>query len=197
LDVPTLSNITIAGVMLGWVVFAAGILLRARGQPAVKRARERASVAAIVVQGIGFGLVWGFRRAPHTMILPMPIWVGFTLTILAIVIAVGSAWMGARAIRILGKQWSLEARIREDHELITAGPYAVVRHPIYTAMLGLLIGTGLAVSQPLAFLAGTIVFIAGTMVRVRLEERLLRAGFGASYEAYASRVPAFVPWLKL
>ena len=182
--------------MLGWAIFWAGILLRPRAQASVKRARDRASLAAIVIQGVGFGLVWGIRRPLHTLLLPLPDWAGLALTILAILIAVGSAWMGATAIRILGKQWSLEARIREDHELITTGHYAIVRHPIYTAMLGLLIGTGLAVSRPLALLAGLLVFIAGTTLRVRLEEKLLRTGFGPTFEAYASRVPAFVPWLK-
>lgn len=182
--------------MLGWVVFIAGVLFRPKSQAAVKRARDRVSVAAMLIQGVGFGLVWNIRRPSHTLILPLPPWAGLCLTILAIVIAVGSALMGVAAIRILGKQWSLEARIREDHELITSGPYSIVRHPIYTAMLGLLIGTGLAFSQPLAFVVGALVFLAGTALRVRVEEKLLRSGFGASFEAYADRVPAFVPWLK-
>jgi protein-S-isoprenylcysteine O-methyltransferase Ste14 len=73
--------------------------------------------------------------------------------------------------------------------------YARVRHPIYTGMLGMLLATGLAASRPAALLAGLIVFWVGTLIRIRSEERLLRAAFGAEYDNYARRVPAVVPWI--
>jgi protein-S-isoprenylcysteine O-methyltransferase len=115
------------------------------------------------------------------------------LTGFAIALALGSAWLGAAAIRTLGKQWSLQARIIQDHDLITTGPYRFVRHPIYAAMLGLLLGTGLAFSRPVGLGAGLLTFLVGTALRVRVEERLLRATFGETYDAYARQVPAVVP----
>lgn len=115
------------------------------------------------------------------------------LTGFAVALALGSAWLGAAAIRTLGKQWSLQARITEDHDLITTGPYRFVRHPIYTAMLGLLLATGLAFSRPVGLGAGLLTFLAGTVLRIRVEERLLRATFGETYDAYARQVPAVVP----
>jgi protein-S-isoprenylcysteine O-methyltransferase Ste14 len=62
-------------------------------------------------------------------------------------------------------------------------------------MLGMLIATGIAVSYWQALVIATFVFLAGTLIRVRSEERLLRETFGAEFEAYAQRVPALLPGL--
>ena len=99
------------------------------------------------------------------------------------------------AVRTLGKQWAIAARIVEDHQLITEGPYRLVRNPIYSGMFGMLIATGLVVSVWWALLPAIIVFWYGTSIRVRSEEQLLRESFGAKFEEYASRVPPLVPRL--
>ena len=99
------------------------------------------------------------------------------------------------ALRTLGKEWSLTARLVEGHKLATTGPYAYVRHPIYTGMLGMLLSTGLAVSHWVAIIVALVIFFAGTIIRVRSEERLLREAFGEEFENYAQRVRAIVPGL--
>ena len=77
-----------------------------------------------------------------------------------------------------------------------SGPYRVVRHPIYTSMLCLLFGTGLLVT-PLALLAvSVLVFIVGTEIRVRIEDRLLASRFNDKFLDYQRRVPAYIPFLK-
>jgi protein-S-isoprenylcysteine O-methyltransferase Ste14 len=98
-------------------------------------------------------------------------------------------------VRTLGKQWSLAARVLEGHDLITSGPYSVVRNPIYTGMFGMLLATGLAISHWIGLLIAVIVFSIGTAIRVRSEEKLLRGAFGEKFEAYARKVPAVVPFL--
>ena len=85
------------------------------------------------------------------------------------------------------------ARVIEGHELIRQGPYAVVRNPIYLAMLVLLIAMGLAVSHWQALVIAAAVFWVGTAIRIRTEENLLRANFDAQFEEYARAVPAFLP----
>jgi protein-S-isoprenylcysteine O-methyltransferase Ste14 len=60
-------------------------------------------------------------------------------------------------------------------------------------MLGMLVATGLALSRPLALLLGVLVFCAGTVIRVRAEERLLRTAFGETWQAWARRTPALIP----
>jgi protein-S-isoprenylcysteine O-methyltransferase Ste14 len=81
----------------------------------------------------------------------------------------------------------------EGHELIGRGPYALVRNPIYLAMLGMLLATGFAFSRWQALAAATVVFLIGTEIRIRSEETLLRATFGTQFEDYARRVPALFP----
>jgi protein-S-isoprenylcysteine O-methyltransferase Ste14 len=96
-------------------------------------------------------------------------------------------------MKTLGKEWSITARMVEDHKLATEGPYARVRHPIYTGMLGMLIATGLAISHWIALIAAIVIFAIGTLIRVRIEERLLRETFGQQFEDYARHVPAVLP----
>jgi len=96
-------------------------------------------------------------------------------------------------VRTLGKQWALAARLVEGHKLITVGPYAYVRNPIYTGMLGILIATGLAMEHWIALIAAIVFFAVGTVIRVRSEEKLLRGAFGEEFEEYARRVPAVLP----
>jgi protein-S-isoprenylcysteine O-methyltransferase Ste14 len=110
-------------------------------------------------------------------------------------LSVGSVWLNVVAIRTLGKQWSVAARLREAHKLVTEGPYRVVRHPIYAANFGLLLATGLAFSRLGPLLLASLAFWIGSVIRVRGEERLLREAFGEEYEAYARRVPALFPRL--
>ena len=114
---------------------------------------------------------------------------------LAIVLAISSVGLVIASLRELGKQWSLEARVLEGHKLITTGVYGVVRHPIYTAMLGMLLATGLAVSHWLIVIIGLIVFLIGTRIRTNLEERLLRAAFGEEFENWKAKVPGLIPFL--
>jgi protein-S-isoprenylcysteine O-methyltransferase len=93
----------------------------------------------------------------------------------------------------LGRQWSVAGRILPDHALIRHGPYALLRHPIYTAMALMLLATGIAMSSWLGMAAGVSLFVLGTMIRVHFEERLLRQRFGVAFEEYAAAVPAFLP----
>ena len=193
LDAGTLSIVGKFGVLAGWFGCGTGVWLRRRGPVAGDRARDGGSLAGILIQAAGFAMVWGPRRPDGTPIVPMSLVTWVLLTGFAVGLALGSAWLGAASIRTLGKQWSLQARITQDHDLITTGPYRFVRHPIYTAMLGLLLATGLAFSRPVGLGAGLLTFLAGTALRIRVEERLLRATFGETYDAYARQVPAVVP----
>jgi protein-S-isoprenylcysteine O-methyltransferase Ste14 len=110
-----------------------------------------------------------------------------------IAIAIASDWFCFAAARTLGKQWALVARVIEGHELIQQGPYAVVRNPIYFAMLGMLVATGLTISRWQTLIAAIVLFTIGTEIRIRSEEALLREVFGPRFEEYARRVPTFFP----
>ena len=77
--------------------------------------------------------------------------------------------------------------------LMACGPYRFVRNPIYTGMLGMLVATGLAMEHWTALIVAVILFAVGLVIRVRSEEKLLRAAFGKEFEDYAQRVPAVMP----
>lgn len=152
-------------------------------------------VAGIVLQGLSYAIVWIVRRPWFTPMFGSSNFVDVALTLVVILLAVASVWFCLAAIRTLGTQWSLAARVVEGHKLVTQGPYSVVRNPIYTGMFGMLLATGLAVSHWIGLLIAIMVFTIGTLIRVRSEEKLLREMFGTEFDAYARDVAAVIPYL--
>jgi protein-S-isoprenylcysteine O-methyltransferase Ste14 len=98
------------------------------------------------------------------------------------------------ARRHLGKNWSQAVTIKEGHELIRSGPYALVRHPIYSGFLLTFVGTAVARGEWRGLIA--VALVLGALWRkLRLEEKWMRAQFPESYEAYSQRVAALVPYI--
>jgi protein-S-isoprenylcysteine O-methyltransferase Ste14 len=195
IELEPIPTATFAVVLLCWFAFFVPLARRGSQGKGSRQARDRTSWIGISLQGLGFGIVWGVHRPYFSSLVHAGPIVDVGIGIITDAIAIGSVWLATSAIGTLGKEWSLEARLVEGHRLVTDGLYARVRHPIYTAMLGSLVATGLAVGHPLAIPMALVPFGIGTLVRVRLEEQLLRDAFGAQYDAYAARVPAVLPRL--
>ena len=157
--------------------------------------RDPVSRVGIGLQMVAFAAVFGLRRRPLGSIVPMPEWLAWAVVAVQILIGGFSVWLSAAAVRMLGKQWTYVARTIEGHELITQGPYRLVRNPIYLAMFGMMVAFGLSLTIWPGLLAAIAIFLIGTMIRIRSEEKLLRATFGTQFEDYARRVPAFLPGL--
>ncbi len=175
-----------------WVGYGLAFLARRR-PPEAKRARTNRSIRGIAIVGVGFMLAWALRRHATTLFIPASRLVSFPVEILAVPIGIASVWLTLASIRTLGKQWSLKAVLVTEHQLITNGPYARVRHPLYTGMLGLMLATSIANATWWGALLAMAFGIAGTLVRIRYEEALLREAFGAEFEIYQRRVPALWP----
>jgi protein-S-isoprenylcysteine O-methyltransferase Ste14 len=185
-------------VMSCWFAFAGIFILRKKPPTPPDEKRERGSWFGVALQGAAYGLVWGVHRPGFTPIAAgtqSSEAIAIAADVLAVLAAAGSVWLITAAVRTLGKEWSVTARLVEGHKLATSGPYSRVRHPIYTGMLGMLVATGLAISRWQALLVALVVFFVGTIIRVRSEEKLLREAFGKQFEDYAQRVPAIVPGL--
>ena len=182
-------------VMICWFVFAGNFLLRKKPPSPPDQKREPGSLFGVVLQGVSYAIVWGVHRTMFTPFVSHSESLALAASVLAIIAAISSVWLTMSALKTLGKEWSLTARLVEGHQLATSGPYAYVRHPIYTGMLGMLVATGLAVSHWTALPGALVVFFVGTVIRVRSEERLLRGAFGEQFERYARRVPALLPGL--
>jgi len=149
-------------------------------------AKDRSARAGMVFQGMAKIIVW---IVPARYVPNWRMAVGMLLSILGILTV-------QAALRHLDKQWRLDAALNADHQLIRTGPYAVVRHPIYTAMFAMVMGTGFMLARWPAVIAAAILHIVGTEIRIRSEERLLRSRFGEEFDAWASRVWAYVPFIR-
>jgi protein-S-isoprenylcysteine O-methyltransferase Ste14 len=116
-----------------------------------------------------------------------PFWIGAVVTVGGLLFAV---W----ARRHLGSNWSRAVTIKQGHELITTGPYALVRHPIYTGILTGFLGTAIALSQVRGFIGFVLVLLA-LWAKLRMEEEWMRSQFGETYATYAHHTAALVPYL--
>jgi protein-S-isoprenylcysteine O-methyltransferase Ste14 len=182
-------------VVATWFVSSAYFLIARRKRPpqTEEAKRDPKSYRGIAIQSVAIFAVWVFHRNDLGPLLPMPQWAMVVILIAAIVIAILSLWLSIAAIRTLGKQWTYVARVIEGHRLITEGPYNLVRNPIYLAMFGALVATGLVFSKWWAFFPAVVVFLVGTWIRIRSEEKLLCATFGQEWTDYTRRAPAMFP----
>jgi protein-S-isoprenylcysteine O-methyltransferase Ste14 len=127
-------------------------------------------------------LAWRFVPAGRVVFL-----VGVALTWLGVAFAI---WARIH----LGADWSGTVAIKEGQRLVRSGPYALVRHPIYTGILLGFIGTALAIGELRGLLAVALITIA-CLLRIRIEERWLLEEFGAEYEQYRREVKALIPFV--
>ena len=184
-----------AAVILSWLAFAAAFLFRTRPPRTAAVRSTTQYLPGLILQAVGFAAVWNWRRQLLTHIVELPFAIEIALAVFTVVLAFVSAGFTISAIRVLGKQWAVFAQLVEDHALITTGPYSVVRHPIYTGLFGLLIATGLSMSTWQGLVLGVAFFAAGTVLRLRSEERLLAETFGETFQEYRKRVPSFLPFI--
>lgn len=191
-SVPT----SITQIAVFWLLSAAFFvsLFRAfsRRSPETGAKRDSRSRLGIIIQSIGIGLAgFGTVRA----VLPpfsLPAIIG---TLGVILLMGGSIAIFAASSRALGRNWSLVARTRSDHELIRNGPYAHVRHPIYLGMLLFLFGLAVTLGHWIQLIVAVPVFLVGTAIRTRLEDGLLEQSFGDAFRSYRSSTPALIPKL--
>lgn len=95
----------------------------------------------------------------------------------------------------IGQNWSSAVSVKVEHQLVRTGPYAVVRHPIYSGILLATAGTALVRREPRGFIA-LLILIFGFTVKLRMEERLMRTTFGSEYDDYTKSTGALVPRLR-
>jgi protein-S-isoprenylcysteine O-methyltransferase Ste14 len=116
---------------------------------------------------------------------PAIFFVGFLFAVAGLLFTV---W----ARRHLAANWSADVTIKAGHQLITSGPYAWVRHPIYSGLLLGFAGSAVALGQRRGIVAVVVVGLA-LWRKLRIEERGMRQLFGERYTAYAQRVAALIP----
>jgi protein-S-isoprenylcysteine O-methyltransferase Ste14 len=131
-----------------------------------------------------------------------PNWLGLPLTpqtavlgILGNVLCIGGILFAIWARVTLGSNWSGSvATLKQDHELIQRGPYAFVRHPIYTGFFLAMIGTALTVGLRASYI-GVLLGSTAFLMRIPVEERLMTEQFPDTYPAYKTRVKGLIPFV--
>ncbi len=175
-----------------WLAFELVLALRRRADPRRDKNAD-AGTAWKVWLTIGLSL----SATIVTLGLPVPrlpapievrLWTGCTLLALGLIIR----W---RAVRTLGRMFTVNVAIREGHELVEDGLYRWLRHPSYTGVFVLLVGWGIGfgnwLSLALAVVGPTIVLVH----RIKVEERALAEAFPDRYPAYAARTSRVIPWV--
>ena len=161
-----------------------------RKSPETAAATSSGSRAGILLQMAGFAITgFGFIR-----IAVAPLSAITSLQTLVVIALMGSAIaLFVTSSNALGRNWSLVARTRSDHELVRTGPYARVRHPIYLAMLLFLLALSIALGHWGQLLLGMPIFLVGTKIRIDAEDRLLEQSFGDAFRQYRDATPALFP----
>jgi protein-S-isoprenylcysteine O-methyltransferase Ste14 len=161
--------------------------LRARrhGPPAEKAEGNDAASIASVIASIAV------LASPHSLWRHLELHApALLVTGMVVVVLAAAATVWSRLA--LGDMWSSAAVAKRGHALRTTGPYAITRHPIYTWMLVLLLGTTL--TQRLGRWIALLPIVAVMLwLKARTEERLLRDAFPGEYDRYREQVPALIP----
>jgi protein-S-isoprenylcysteine O-methyltransferase Ste14 len=171
----------------GWVVWLMPFFLVKRNSAKPEK-RDRRARWGIVLEGLAYSLLWQSKfwaRPPENWRMALSVFFFISAGLLS--------WTGVRA---LGRQWRVDAGLNADHELVQSGIYRVVRHPIYTSMLCLLLGTGFMITPLPMLLLSLLLFMIGTEIRVRIEDGLLAARFGDQFRKFQRRVPALHSLLR-
>lgn len=190
-----------AGLIVRWMgaFWLVALILWCVAALTTKRAVQRQTGASRLLQAglalIGLEFIFNFYPVfsggwlGHRVVPQTGDWVlfGAALTLLGVLFAV---W----ARLVLGRNWSGTVTIKENHQLMLRGPYAIVRHPIYTGVLFGLLGTSLVYGLVRCFVGVLIVGVAFRL-KAQIEERFMMQQFGTQYVEYRQRVRALVPFV--
>ena len=183
-----------------WVVFCLYWFLSARS---VKSTRETKGwlagnwhaiwllIGGLFLSNLSFLIRFGAPLSSLTIpLIPRSI----VLQVLIIVCTAAGLVVAIVARRTLAGNWSRAVAFKEDHELITRGLYRYVRHPIYTGILLMILGTALFVGTPSAGI-GFLIIVLALWFKLRAEEELLTDHFPREYPAYRNRTKALIPFV--
>ena len=178
-----------AWIALG-VVWAIGAL---SGKRTVRVQALGSRLLELVLTMAAFGLLFWKYRFPGPLAWrflpesPAAAWTGLALTAAGCAFAI---W----ARLYLGRNWSAIVTIKQNHELVRRGPYAVVRHPIYAGILLAMFGTAISIGQVRGLIAVALALIAWHM-KAQLEEAFMIQQFGEDYLRYRKEVKALIPFI--
>jgi len=188
-----MEKITGAIIIGCWIIFVGYWLISAPGQ---KATAERQTLLSALAHRIPVGLGWillVYRRWPPPLNRILTPHAGWVLVSGAVICMFG-LWVTLWARWTLAGNWSSDVTFKREHELVSTGPYRFVRHPIYTGLLVMCVGSAIDSGRLPAWL-GVVVVGIGFWIKLNQEERLLLRHFPDTYPAYRKRVKALVPFV--
>jgi protein-S-isoprenylcysteine O-methyltransferase Ste14 len=182
-------GILLSGIL--WVVLIAYWSIPVKNAPAAKStepAKSRLLHERLLLLAISL-LFIPVPGLTHRIVQPT-----LALVVTGLTIQVASMALYYWARQHLGRFWSGAVTITAEHQLIRTGPYRLLRHPMYTAVLGMFVGT-VVVSWQIHALVALALGIAVYLRKIRIEERTIREAFGADYESYSRKTWGLIPGL--
>ena len=176
-----------------WVVFLLYWLVSAQK---VKAIAEKQSLSSALRHRLPVGLGWwllAFQGFPPPLNHHLTPRTDLTQTIGA-ALCVAGLFITIWARKTLAGNWSSDVTFKQNHELVKAGPYRFARHPIYTGLLVMCLGSALNTGRLHGWLGLVAVFI-GFCVKLKQEEKLMLQHFPEDYPAYRQEVKALVPFV--
>ena len=180
--------------IVAWYVIRYPFERRARRVRIVAGSRSRSDTVGLASALFGLAILPAFYVAtgvPAAADHPASAWA----VALGTIIFCSALWVFRISHKELGRNWSITLEIRERHELVCAGPYALVRHPMYTSFLLMGLGQVFLLANWVAGISGLIGFAVLFLLRVDKEERMMLENFGSQYRAYMEKTKRIVPYL--
>lgn len=194
LSVHTIGEIVWVVGIIAWYIIRYPFERRGKRVPVVSSRRSVSEKIALAAGLAGLAIVPGFYVAtgiPKAADYPAQSWA----VLAGAIIFVLAMWVFRRTHKQLGRNWSITLEIRQKHELICAGPYALVRHPMYTSFMLMGLAQAFLLSNWVAGFAGLIGFAVLFFLRVDKEERMMLDVFGPEYRAYMDKTKRIIPYL--
>ncbi|WP_378952726.1 protein-S-isoprenylcysteine O-methyltransferase [Mesorhizobium sp. ANAO-SY3R2] len=180
--------------VVGWYVIRYPFERRAKRVRVVSSRRSGTDVFGLACALFGLAIFPAFYVAtgfPKSADYPAHAWA----IAVGIVIYAAALWVFRRSHKELGRNWSITLEIRQKHELVSGGPYALIRHPMYTSFMLMGLGQAFLLSNWIVGLAGLIGFALLFFLRVDKEERMMLEIFGSQYLTYIERTKRIIPYL--
>jgi len=142
-------------------------------------------IAASMCAAVGFGLSCDIGRFELSAPLRIAAWCALA----------ASAALRIWSILALGRFFTVDVAIRDDHQLVVSGPFRVLRHPSYTGVLGVVAALFVLFGNAISLGIGLVGVLLALLHRIRVEERVLAAAFGDAWTAHCARTWRLVPFV--
>jgi protein-S-isoprenylcysteine O-methyltransferase Ste14 len=185
-----LASMFLMRLWFGFRVWRTGERIRAQ-----RGALEREGLWAHVVEYLFFlllaalvPLLWFQGGSLENFAVPAPVWLRWA----GLGLGMASVGLFAWTHTVLGRFWSPYLQLRPGHRLIAGGPYARIRHPMYSAIVGWMISLGLVAANWIPFVFATLSAL-NFMLRIQGEEKMMLQQFGDEYREYMKRTGRLLP----